>query len=77
MLIPKGSRKSSRRISPGYIGSRMSFWSHMNTLVIVRNFDQERIAVLPFETYPPLLVDADSVPDLFGSRKERGICFQG
>jgi len=25
MLIPKGSKKSSRRISPGFIGSRLSF----------------------------------------------------
>ena len=61
MLMPKGSRKSSRRISPGFIGSRFFFCTHRGTSVIVCNFNMVRIAVIPFETYAPLLIDTDSI----------------
>src|SRR2546428_13261184 len=62
MLIPRGLSRSSRRISPGCTGgSRRPFLGMVPPSVVVHDLDLPRIAVLPHETDPILIVDPDAV----------------
>src|SRR5207249_3867070 len=51
---------SSRRISPGGIGSRR-FLAIVIPLLIVHNLDLMRVSVLPSKADAPLVVDANAV----------------
>jgi hypothetical protein len=63
MLIPSGFMKSSRRISPGWIGtSRFNgFIVISSALVIIHDLHVVRIAVAPDEADAPLVIDPDAV----------------
>ena len=64
MLIPNGFMKSSRRISPGWIGSS-SFDGFIVRLdgvsVVIHNLNVMRIAVTPREADAPLIVDSNAI----------------
>src|SRR5437870_1958893 len=60
MLTPSGLMNSSRRISPGGIGSRC-FLAIAISSVIVDNLDVVRVSVLPAKADAPLVVDANAV----------------
>src|SRR5439155_17688190 len=62
MLIPRGFRRSSRRISPGCTGgSRRAFLGIVPPSVVVHDLDVLRFAVLPHEADPILVIDPDAV----------------
>jgi hypothetical protein len=62
MLIPRGFRRSSRRISPGCTGgSRRAFLGMVPPSVVVHDLDVLRFAVLPHEADPILVIDPDAV----------------
>jgi hypothetical protein len=71
--MPSGLRNSSSSISPGDVGGR-SLGRRRCTrlgarLVVVRDFDFVGMAILPPETDPVLLVDANAVLPLTVSAK--------
>jgi hypothetical protein len=62
MLIPRGFRRSSRRISPGCTGgSRRAFLGIVPPSVVVHNLYVLRFAVLPHKADPILVIDPDAV----------------
>src|SRR5207302_9714004 len=65
MLRPSGFMNSSRRISPGGIGSRCLV--PMSVSVIVDEFHIRCIGIIPPKADAPLIVDADTVLALPGS----------
>src|SRR5207253_2386229 len=65
MLRPSGFMNSSRRISPGGIGSRCLV--PMSVSVIVDDFDIRCVGILPPKADAPLIVDADTVLAVPGS----------
>ncbi len=62
MLIPRGFRRSSRRISPGCTGgSRRAFLGMIPPSVVVHDLDVLCFTVLPHEADPILVIDPDAV----------------
>ena len=62
MLIARGFRRSPRRISPGCTGgSRRAFLGIVPPSVVVHDLDVLRLAVLPHEADPILIIDPDAV----------------
>jgi len=64
MLILSGFMNSSRRISPGWIGSSVLdgfMVISSSVLVVIHNLNVIRIAVTPGEANPPLVVDPNAV----------------
>jgi hypothetical protein len=53
--------KSSRRISPGWIGGNNLADLGMGLLMVVHNLDPVSVAVAPHETDTPLIVNPDTV----------------
>src|SRR5580693_6633230 len=72
-LISAGRRNSSRRISPGGIGSSFFFMALLrHWLMIIDDFNVKRVAFEPMETESPLIVDSNAMLALAISRQ----CFQ-
>jgi hypothetical protein len=72
VLIPSGFMKSSRRISPGWIGSsRFDGFIVISpgVLVVIHNLNIMRIAVTPREADAPLVIDSNAV-------RSRAVAFQ-
>src|SRR4028118_1707755 len=63
MLSPSGAIRYSRRISPGCTGGSRRLFAMVapRTLVIVDDLHVLRVAVLPDEADPVLIVDPDTV----------------
>jgi hypothetical protein len=61
MLILFGRMNSSRRISPGGMGSSNIFLAILISSVVVDDLDVVRISVGPAEADPPPVVDPDAV----------------
>jgi hypothetical protein len=59
-LMPRGSRKSWRSTSPGWVGGKSAMAS-LRSSVVIDDLHVERVAVPPDEAEPPLVVDADAV----------------
>jgi hypothetical protein len=59
-LIPSGTRNSSRRISPGWIG-RILLVAMLYLSVVINDFNIHWASVRPAEAHAPLVVDADAV----------------
>src|ERR1039458_7854213 len=63
-LIPSGFMKSSRRISPGWIGSsRFDGFILISSrvLVVIHYLNVMRIAVTPGEADAPLVIDSNAI----------------
>src|SRR5690242_9525608 len=64
-VMPDGSRKSSRRISPGWTGGRLLTGRRLMTYssgsVVIDDFDFVRSVFAPDETQAELVVDTDAV----------------
>jgi hypothetical protein len=58
-----GLRKSSRSVSPGWMGDMVLFFfvKVYRPSVIVHNFNVDRIRTGPTEADPPLIIDANAV----------------
>ena len=64
VLIPNGFMKSSRRISPGWIGSSRFdgfIVISLGVLVVIHNLNVMRIAVTPGEADAPLAMDSNAI----------------